>query len=176
MNEAVTVKKGREKEDDGVRTLSTGVRARIVPVSQSILQDAIQLVREPPVPTWYNEEKERDEPNPMDPAYLEAMQDHEREQARVTFDVFALFGLELLDGLPEDDGWLGKLKLAEKLGRLDLSRFDLDDPVDREFLFKRYVAMSNKEYFAIGIASGINPKEVEAAANSFPGDEAREAD
>jgi len=65
------------------------VRARVVPVSQAIIQDSMALIPEPRVPMWYNPEKEREEPNPADPDYLDALKAREREQYRVTFDVFA---------------------------------------------------------------------------------------
>ena len=179
MNEAVTVaKEQRAKQaDDGALTLSTGIKARLKSVSQSIIQDAVALCKEPRPPMWPNPDKDgREEPNPLDPEYLEAMDEHKRKIRAVTFDTFAMFGIELVDGLPADDGWLKRLRVMEKLGHLDLGRFDLDDEIDREFLYKRYVAMGNEDYVLIGIVSGITQEEVRQAADSFPGDEGRDAD
>lgn len=173
-NEAVTVKK-EKRDDDGTLTLSTGVRVRIIPVPQSVIQDALTLVKQPEVPQWYNKEMERYEDNPLHPDYLAAQELYQREMMRVTFDVFALFGVELIDGVPDGD-WLKKLQLAAKMGRLDLSRFDLDDEVDREFVYKRFVAMSNQDYTRVGLLSGITPEEVDRAVDSFQRDEARGED
>lgn len=176
-NEAVTVaKKEREKDVDGLRTLSTGVRARIVPISQSVMQDAVGQVKEPPVPTWYNEAKEREEENPAHPDYQKAMEEYARKQNRVAFDVLAMFGIELEDGLPKDDKWLRKLELMALRGAMDLGEFDLEDEVHREFLYKRYVAMGNEDIVLIGRMSGINPEDVARAADSFPGPETRDQD
>lgn len=177
-NEAVTVAKKERKQATtaGTFTLSTGVEARVVPVSQSIIQDAMAMLKEPEVPLVYIKEKEREEPNPAHPDYLKAMEQYRREQFRVTFDTFALFGVELVAGVPEDDGWLKKLRLHERLGHLDLTRFDLDDEIDREFVYKRYVAMSTEDYVLVGMLSGINPEEVDRAVASFRGEEARPAD
>lgn len=174
--EAVTVAKGK-KGEGGEHMLSTGVRARLLPVSQSIIQDALALVEEPRVPTWKNPEKDgREEENPADPDYLKAMAEYHRELTFVTFDVMAMFGVELADGVPEDDAWLKRLKLAHKMGRLDLSKFDLEDEIDQEFLYKRYVALGNEDFVAISRRSGISGREVEQALDRFPGDEEREAD
>ena len=77
MNEAVTVAKGEKAKqaDDGALTLSTGVKARLKPVSQSIIQDAVALCKEPRVPMWANPDKDgREEPNPLHPDYLEAVE------------------------------------------------------------------------------------------------------
>lgn len=170
MNEAVTVKK---REREGVaRILSTGVRATLKPVQQSVIQDAVAMLHEPPVPMWTHPEKGREEPNPADPDYQKALAEHRQQVARVTFDVFALYGIEL-EKMPEDDRWLKELKLSAKLGHVDLDRFDLEDEIDLEFLYKRYVAMGNQDYMEIGRLSGISPEEVSRAADSFQGDEAR---
>ena len=178
MNEAVTVaKEQRKRGSDGPLTLSTGVKARLKPVSQSIIQDALALLEEPRVPMWKNPDKDgREEPNPLDPEYLEAVEEYRQAQVRTSFDVLSFFGIELVEGLPDDDGWLKRLRMMEKLGHLDLGRFDLDDEIDREFLYKRYVAMGNADYVLIGALSGINPAEVSRAADSFRGDEGRAED
>lgn len=178
--EAVTVAKEiRKKQAEGdarAHVLSTGVRARLKPVSQSIIQDALALLKEPRVPMWANPDKDgREEPNPVDPDYIEAMEQYRQEQMRVSFNVLSFFGIELIDGLPEDDGWLRRLKVMHKLGHIDLDKFDLDDEIDREFLYKRYVAMGNPDFVLIGALSGISPEEVDRAAASFRGDAERGA-
>lgn len=174
MNEAVTVKK-REQTGDEARTLSTGVRARLRPVGQGLIQDALVLIKRPPVPLWYNEDKERDEPNPADPDYRAELEKFVVKQFRATFDTLALFGVELVDGMPEDDKWLRKLKLAHKRGTLDLSEFDLEDEVDREFLYIRYIALADEDYPLISSLSN-NEEAVSAAADGFQGSEVRGSD
>lgn len=174
MNEAVTVAK--QPDEEGIVTLSTGVRARITTVSQAIIQDALGLLKEPRPPMWLNPDKEREEPNPMDPDYLEALQEHEQKQYQVTFNTFAMFGVELVDGLPENDDWLRKLVIMDKFGTLDLSAFDLDHEIDREYLYKRYIAMGNADYVLVGIRSGVSQEEIRRAASSFQRKEIRGED
>ena len=174
--EAVAVAKEKRERGGPVRELANGHPARFVPVPQSVIQAALALQPEPRVPMWYNPDKEREEPNPNHPDYLEAVERYEREQYGITFDCYAMFGVELVGGLPEDDGWLKKLKLMQRLGRLDLSAYDLEDDIDLEFVYKRHFAMGNEDYVAVGLISGINPEEVRRAARGFPGDEARGAD
>lgn len=172
------VKVAKERRDGGeALTLSTGVRARLHPVPQTIMQDALRTVEEPKVPLWKNPDKDgREEENPSDPDYLKALVDYQAELTFVMFDCCAMFGIELLDGLPEDDKWLRELRLFSKLGRMDLSAYDLEDETDREFLYKRYVAMGNRDYVQISRLSGISSKEVEQALDMFQGDETRETD
>ena len=81
--------------------------------------------------------------------------------------------MELVDPLPEGDGWLKRLKLLERRGGLDLSGYDLDDEIDREFLYKKFVAVGSEDLAEIGKLSGISREAVRAAEDSFPGDTRR---
>lgn len=150
-------------------TLPTGVKALIMPVSASLISEVTGSVKTPVVPIWHNEDKGRDEPNPSDPAYMEALEDMERERGMAAIDAMIMFGVELVDGLPQDDGWLKKLKYLEKRGRLVLEGYDLNDSMDLEFLYKRYIAVDSSVLEMITEASGVSPEEIDLAESSFPG-------
>jgi hypothetical protein len=168
----------RDKETgDGITTLSTGVRVRLSPVPPGILEDVAQRVRPPKVPMWRNPEKDVDEPNPNHPDYIEALSRFELEQAAAILDAMALFGMELADGLPADDRWLKQLKIMSKRGGFDINAYDLEDEVDREFLYKRYLALGNEDLLTIGRSAGnITGEDVERARRSFRDDEAQQTD
>jgi hypothetical protein len=167
----------REQGDGtAVVTLSTGVRARLSPVSSSLVEDMKNAVEMPKVPVVWIEAKEREEENPNDPRYIEAVNAAEMRRSDAIFDALCMFGVELEDGLPEDDKWLRKLKLLEKRGRMDLSGFDLKDEFDLEFLYKRYVAVAGADLQIIGGLHGMRPLEVARQRATFLGDERRGAD
>lgn len=146
-----------------------GVRLQLVPVSASLIDDVTSRVPDPEIPVWYNEKKERDEPNESDPNYLREMEEAGRLRGIAAMDAMIMFGVELPDGLPQEDKWLRKLKFMEKRGLLDLNDYDLDDTEEREFLFKRLVAVSGNLITKISELSGISGEEVERAKESFPG-------
>ena len=146
--------------DSAEVTLSTGVRVRLHPVSSSLVEEMKGAIKMPPVPKVWIEAKEREEENPNDPRYLDEVAEVERKRADAIFDALCTFGVELLDGLPEDGTWLRKLKLLEKRGALDLSGFDLEDDFDLEFLYKRYVAVAGTDLQMIGGLHGFRPLEV----------------
>jgi hypothetical protein len=150
-------------------TLTTGVRARILPVSATLIDEVTSKIPDPEVPTFFNEAKSREEPNPSDPEYLRRLSDAERKRGVAALDALVMFGVELLDGLPEDRGWLTKLQYMEKRGHLDLSSYDLNDAMDLEFLYKRFVAVSNQVLTKVGEISGVTAAEIAQAENSFPG-------
>lgn len=168
-----TAKARREqKVEAGETLLSTGVRARLTPVSATLVQDVISRIKDPEIPTWYNKEKEQDEPNPADPKYLAACAEVEQKRVQSALDAAVMFGVELLDGVPdvETDPWLKRLRyLAEKRHLIDLSEFDLDDEMDREFLYKRYVAVAADDYAQVVMLSGVPAEEVERATRTFRG-------
>jgi hypothetical protein len=172
---AIDVAKGKVEVGE-IHTLSTGVRARLVPVAANLITDAQMRVKDPPVPWIKDEAKGQEYENPQDPEYIRKCEEAQMKRLQAGIDVMILFGVELVDGLPEDEGWLNKLRYAEKLGHLDLSAYDLDDELERRFIYKRYVAVASRDYIEIGKLSGVGREEVKAALDSFPGDEARSTD
>lgn len=155
--------------DDGIIEVK-GVKVKIEPVPVNLIDDVTRRIKDPEIPTFYNENKEREEKNPQDPQYLKDMTKAEEARNRAAMDAMVLFGLELVDGVPDDEKWLKKLRYLEKLGRLDLDNYDLDDELDVEFLYKRYVLADAEVISLITQASGVSPEEVALAEESFPGD------
>jgi len=174
-NPAVKAAKALKRESE-ILTLSTGVRVQLRPVGVGLIRDAVTHVKEPEIPKVYDETKGREIENPTDPAYLAALEETRRKREEAGLDALMLFGAELVDGLPEDETWLERLRYLEKKGYLDLSGFDLEDPLDREMLYKKYVAFGSQDLVALATASGIGREEVQAAIDSFRGPEMGSAD
>lgn len=162
--------------DSAEVTLSTGVRVRLHPVSSSLVEEMKGAIKMPPVPRVWIEAKEREEENPNDPRYLDEVAETESKRAVAVFDALVTFGVELIDGLPEDKTWLKKLNLLAKRGALDLSGFDLEDDFDLEFLYKRYVAIAGTDLQWISRLHGVRPLEVARARSMFLDSEGRDTD
>lgn len=166
-NPVVETAKGKTIETTVV--LSTGIKAILRPVSASLLQDVMSRIVDPPEPWVMNEEKGRKEPDPYDKDYLDTLAKNQLARARASMDAMAMFGIELIDGLPEDDTWVKRLRQFERIGYLDLSEFDLEDEIDREFLYKRYIALGSQDLVAISRMSGIRQEDINEAEASFRG-------
>lgn len=168
-NPAVTVAKELK---GGVRekhvTLSSGDEAILRPVTASLIDEVTSRVRDPEVPMWFNEAKEREEPNPSDPKYLRAMDEANRERGVAAMDAMIMFGVELVNGLPDNENWVKKLRFLEKRGQLSLKDYDLEDEFDRTFLYLRYIAVDSKIIGEITGLSGMSAEEIEQAEDSFP--------
>lgn len=168
---ALEVAKDRASEGAEERVLSTGIRVRLGSVSATLIEEVSSRIPYPDVPMWFNEAKERDEPNPGDPKYLDAVAQVDRDRGIAAMDAMILFGVELLDGVPDDDTWVNKLRFLEKRNMLDLGDYDFTDALDREFLFKRYVAIGAADLDLIGEMIGVSEEAIASAAESFPSPE-----
>ena len=160
---AVAKERRVQTDEGGIVTLSSGVRVRLKPVAPSLIDEAIARVLDPEVPTWIDPEKDRELPNPSDPAYLRACTAAHNARGRVSIDALIMFGVELEEGVPEDGAWLKKL---QRLGY----NIDPKDPIDVEFAYKKYIAVQLEDYPLLGRRSGIRQEDVEAQAKSFQGD------
>lgn len=162
-----------DQEDKNILTLPSGVRVRINPVSPALIDEVTSYVKLPEVPVFVNEEYDppREEPNPSDPDYLRAIEDAESERLAASIDALVMFGIDLIDGIPEEDDWIKKLQFLEKRDRIDLSVYDFNDPYELEFAYKRLVAMDGDLITRISGLSGVSKEDVEDAEESFRGDE-----
>lgn len=156
-NPAVEVAKEQATEiTDGIHTLSTGVKVRIVPVSPSLVLDVMMRVKmpEPPIVTKGN----KSFPNPLDPHYAASLEQYGMERGKASLDAMAMFGLELVDGVPQDTEWITKLKLIG-------IEIDSDDKVSCEFYYKKYIALGGNTDILNEIQAlmGITPEDVEKA-------------
>jgi len=158
-NPVVVVAKTKVAKDDGPVVLSTGVEAYLRPVSASLVEEVVSMIPEPDVPLWHNTEKDRDEPNPADPAYLKACEDVKRKRGTAAIDAVYMFGVTLAGPVP-DDGWEKKL---ERLG-IHVA----DDPFEREFAYKKYLAVATQDLARLMAMSGISQGEVNRQLESFP--------
>ena len=149
--------------------LADGRKAHLVPVSAALIDEVSRSVKYPSVPVWHNPDKDRDEENPSDPVYIRAVIEIDHSRSIAGMDAMVMFGVELVEGLPEDDAWMKKLQFMDKKGMINLKDYDLDDPIEREFLYKRYYAVTTDIYDKIGRLSGITQEEVNTAEESFPG-------
>lgn len=142
---------------------------RVVPVSVSLIEDVGGMIKDPEVPMWENPDKDgRKEPNPSDPEYLAELAIARRRRNAAIMDAMVMMGVELVDGVPDSDLWVPKLLQLERRHLLSLEEFDLEDEIDLEFLYKRYIVSSGEVVELISRASGA-AEQIREAEDSFPG-------
>lgn len=138
------VKKIREsaaKEDD-VKTLSTGIRVRIHGISSFEIQEMALALDDPEPPRVHDPESDRVIENRDDPEYVRELDRLNFKRGMLVLDA-TLIGVELVDGLPDDKQWLPMLQFKAKKGMIGLSDYDLDNPLEKEYVFKKYYAFKS---------------------------------
>lgn len=145
-----------------------GVKIKVRPVSALLIQEITSHIVDPQPPMQPNPDKDgRIEENPFDPTYLDELKEVQTRRALATSDTMVMFGLDLMNGLPKDDLWLKKLQWLEKTGRLDLSNINFDDPFEKEFAFKKFIAATNPTIMEVTRASGVSQADIDSATSTF---------
>lgn len=152
-------------------TASTGVKITLKAAPALLIEQAQSLIEKPKPPVQVvvdeNTGKEREVANELHPDYQKALLDWDRERNMAALDTMVMFSVDLPDGLPEDENWIKQLKYLQKHSRFSLNGYNLDDEDDREFIYKRYIALGNDELQLVSQINGIRQEDVEAFTDTF---------
>lgn len=148
--------KAQPVEQDDIHTLHSGVKVRVQAISPSLVNDAMLRVKMPEVPEVWSEQRGKFLKNPLSPDYVEAMDEYQRAKGQVALDAMVMFGIDLVDGLPEDRSWIRKLQI---LG----FEFDPDDAVECEFYYKKHIAMTVQDIQELQRSMGVTQEGIEKA-------------
>lgn len=150
--------------------LSNGIRLKARPVPPLLLRQVLLRIPDPPVPTVWDEDREREIPNPDSPAYAEALKARDEAQYMAVADVALMLGTTvdyIPEGLfgPDDEGWVDVLEM------LDL-QVDMTKHGQRYLAWIRFYALERNEDIALAIAAplsliGMTEAEVQSAIESF---------
>jgi hypothetical protein len=165
MNETIETARELEEQDDIWEVEGYKIRTKAIPVA--IITDVTNKIPDPEIPVWHNEEYNRDEQNPNDPAYIKAQEEVDRRRGEAMIDATVMFGIDIIGGVPPTEQWLPKLKFMEKRGQIDLSIYDLSDELEREFVFKRYIIANIALINYIQNMSSVTPEDIGKAGKPF---------
>lgn len=170
----------REDHDDGLVHLSTGVVLSRQPIPKMYIMDVIKELekKRPKVPREFIPELEREEDNPMNPAYLEEKDKFEDMLNTAMIDLVILKGSKL-HSVPEgvepveSDSWVEDYAIfginVPKTGKVRYLRWirSVAAPTDEDIqLLLRRLAPT----------LGVPEASVDEALSNFPSDEVRETD
>lgn len=159
-----------------VQTLSSGVRVIVHGVSNFEMQELAMSIPEPKPPRLKDPDTGREYENFDDPDYAKAKSASDIRRGLMSLDSM-LIGVELVDGLPEDESWMNAVRFKAKRGLIDISGYDMENPIEKEFVFKKYVAFLGTSDWEI--LQGKIKESEEAAAKAdamFPSDEEQPTD
>jgi hypothetical protein len=176
--EAVLEAERKPHVENGLIYLSTGVVLGRQPFPRTMLADVMKNFKEPKVPAYMNEEKHREEENPNDPDYIEAVKDYQVQLGMALLDISIAKG-SYVHYVPEkiekqeSEDWVEE---CNELGLLVPKNKKL-----RYLKWIKYVAAPSEddiEVLADSLLSmfGVTEKSVETAMDKFPGEAIRTAD
>ncbi len=170
----------QETEQDAVYDLAQGVRVRLRKMSPVLLAQVATNVGEgePKVPTHYNEDKEREEDNPLDPDYVA---DHDRWAAGRGIRLMRALvaGATSLECCPDDVMGRDSEEFADFM---ELMEIPLSPSAQGRYAqWVMYVGIQDQEQMADFSATmmrmaGAREEDVAEAQALFRGDEERTAD
>lgn len=158
----------QDEQRDVIHMLDTGVRVRVIPVPPGLISKAQMRIEYPKVPQFYNSDKDRMEDNEAHPDYIAERARVNEARGMAALDAMCMFGLELVDGLPDDDTWIRKLKFV-----MPGFEFDETDDIAKEYYYKTLVAVGMSDFVMLAGAMGVTEEAIAQAQRSFPGDAQR---
>ena len=160
-----------QKSENGrfVVELSTGVKLKIRPVPRHFMYEVTRRFIRPKPPIIFIEDKGREEENPGDPEYAEALERFLSDIANAATDVALLRGTEIEhipDGIPKPDS---------KVFREEMELFGmpmLDSSRARYLYWIKSIAAPTSEDIndllgELGRLTGVAESDVEDAVNRF---------
>lgn len=158
------------KGDDGVVTLSTGIKLKVTPLPPLTMMEALTIIPRPKPPVYYDERTKRNIENPDHPDYKDQVAKYEMDYAMGVMNAMILFGVEVLSapkGTPAVDSndWVEKLELS---GLPTLPK----SANWRKLAWIKTVAVANGKdsdliMESVGRASGVREADVDVAAQAF---------
>lgn len=161
LDVAQDAKGGREE----IVTLSTGYRVQFLPVSQNAIAAAQMKIKDPKPPLQDSPSGSGAKvPNKSHPDYLQALDDTELKRANAIQDVLFIFGLELVDPLPESDLWLEKLVLV---GLVDEQESKEVTQLQKELWYKKYMVADVQVFSRLAKNIGVTEEGIAQAGAAF---------
>lgn len=158
---------------------SKGIKFKIKKIPKLALVDAGKRLKDPKVPMFYNEDKERNEPNPNDPNYIDELRDVNYQRGIAITSVGIVLGTELIKPLPEDVEAPEDTDWSDALNELGI---EIPEKGRMRYLaWVKYYALDDEEFTILfrtvaGGAGMVFAEEVAEATVAFPGNEARNTD
>lgn len=172
-----------DKRAPRIFTTRNGVQLRLRSVSPFLVLEAQKRIVKPTEPMWYNEAKSREEPNPLDPNYVRAVDDYNTKMAELVNDTYLANGVTLLPNqpLPESIPDIDSEDWAEGI-KYSLGADVPHSGIGRRVLWLKYCVVTHVEDLgdliaAISVASGlVSEEQVQQAVESFRDNQERSTD
>lgn len=159
----------KKKSKNKITTTPSGYRVKLVPVAANVLREAQSRIPDATTRTFTNPTDGKEYENPAHPEYIAEVKLVQEERTKASMNVMVLFGMELLDDIPEDNEWLERCRFAKLITEEEYKEaISVDGKYMREMLFKTYVVSDFTIINQIASMSGVTQEMIAEARDSFP--------
>ncbi len=159
----------KKKSKNKITTTPSGYRVKLVPVAANVLREAQSRIPDATTRTFTNPTDGKEYENPAHPEYIAEVKLVQEERTKASMSAMVLFGMELLEPIPEDNEWLEKCRFAKLITEEEYKEaISTDGKYMREMLFKTYVVSDFTIINQIASMSGVTQEMVAQARDSFP--------
>jgi len=153
-----------------ITTTQSGYRVKLVPVAANVLREAMSRIPDALTRVFTNPTDGKEYENPAHPEYIAEVKLVEEERTKASMNAMVLFGMELLDDIPEDNEWLEKCRFAKLISDDEYKEaISADGKYMREMLFKNFIVSDFKVINQIASMSGVTKEMIALARDSFSG-------
>ena len=171
---AVETKKAAEAKvattsGDGTVRTSGGYAVKFHPVAANVLREARARIPDPLMHTFTHPDSGKEMENPAHPEYIQELAAVEEKRIQASMNAMLLFGLELVDPVPEDNEWLMKLKHIGLVSDKEYAEaIGAEGKFLRELLYKNYIVSDAGVLNELAKVSGVTQEMIAQARASFP--------
>jgi len=171
---------GQVDNDITVYVCENGLKLKLRPVRQLIIYEAERKLTPPRVPTFYNEQKGRDEPNPADPAYQDAFRQYQYTRGMIAVDTYYILGTKPIEPLPADVDPVDSPNWVDMLEATGANISDIPPSGPRRYLaWLKYHAVPDTDMNVLInrislLSGGVSEEQVRQAEAVFRGNAARD--
>lgn len=153
-----------------ITVTQSGYRVKLVPVAANVLREAQSRIPDAITRTFTNPTDGKEYENPAHPEYIAEVKVVEEQRTKASMNAMILFGMELLDDIPEDNEWLEKCQFAKLISDDEYKEaISADGKYMREMLFKNFVVSDFTVINQIASMSGVTKEMIAEARGSFQG-------
>lgn len=168
-----------EPADPSIFVASNGLTLRLKRVSKMVMLDAARRITAPKPPRTFSDEKQRDEENPLDPDYLDAMRNYRYDTGMLAVNTYFILGTKVEGATPPDVTPIGLDSWVELLQAVDPA-IDIPAGGPRRYLaWLKYHALPDDDQNrllqqCVRYSGGTLEADVAAAQASFRNQQARD--
>ncbi len=163
-------RKAKKAARNKITVTPSGYRVKLVSVAANVIREAQARIPDAITRTYTNATDGKEYENPAHPEYIAEVKIVEEERTKAAMSVMVLFGMELLEPIPDDNEWLEKCRFAKLVTKEEYEEAISDDgKYMREMLFKTYVVSDFSVINQIASMSGVTQEMIAKARETFQG-------